>query len=156
MDVVFAPSGSDLVPEAEPTVSLTVHGSDCKPEGASRPHFFHGVATIVLKLLNIVKPDLAFFGQKDAQQCATVKQLVADLNVDCEIVIGETVRETDGLAMSTRNKYLTPEERKAAPVIYDALIKAKRAFRDGERDVNVLKEVRLCFFKVTNSLWLGF
>ena len=120
---------------------MIVKSSDCKPEGASRPHFFHGVATIVLKLFNIVKPDVAYFGQKDAQQCSTIKQMAADLNVDCDIEICDTVREADGVAMSTRNSYLSQEERKAAPVIYKSLQAAENLVKQGQHDVSALKQV---------------
>ncbi len=127
-------------------MTLTVKNSEAKPEGRSRPHFFHGVATIVMKLLNIVKPSIAFFGQKDAQQCSTIKQLVSSLNIDCEVVVCDTTREADGLAMSTRNNYLSPEERRAAPVIYKSLLTAKKLINQGQHDVEVLRQVCCIMF----------
>ncbi|XP_075239969.1 uncharacterized protein LOC142335380 isoform X2 [Convolutriloba macropyga] len=139
VDYIFAPEATELVKDNQ-EVNLHVKTSETKPEGSSRPHFFHGVATIVMKLLNIVTPSVAFFGQKDAQQCSTVKQMVNDLNVDCEIVICDTVREEDGLAMSTRNNYLSTEERKAAPVIYKSLLAAQTLFSQGQHDVATLKQ----------------
>ncbi|XP_063722100.1 uncharacterized protein LOC134848530 isoform X2 [Symsagittifera roscoffensis] len=139
VDFIFAPEASELVANSQ-EVSLIVKSSDCKPEGASRPHFFHGVATIVLKLFNIVKPDVAYFGQKDAQQCSTIKQMAADLNVDCDIEICDTVREADGVAMSTRNSYLSQEERKVAPVIYKSLQAAENLVKQGQHDVSALKQ----------------
>lgn len=103
-------------------------------EGTVRPHFFRGVATVVLKLFNIVQPTKAYFGQKDAQQCAVVRTMVRDLFVPTEIVVVETVREEDGLAMSSRNRYLSAEERAVAPVLYRALSEGRRAYEDGERN----------------------
>ena len=98
---------------------------DHLPEARVRPGHFRGVATIVTKLLNIVKPDNAYFGQKDAAQCVLIRRLVQDLDMDVNVVIGETVREVDGLAMSSRNAYLSPEERVAAGVLYRALQTSK-------------------------------
>jgi pantoate--beta-alanine ligase len=107
--------------------------------GRSRPGHFRGVATVVLKLLNIVKPDLAVFGRKDFQQSVIIRRMARDLNVDVRIVIGPTVREKSGLAMSSRNKYLTPIERRNAAVINQALRRARAGFRKGEiRDSKVL------------------
>ena len=109
-------------------------------EGAVRPGHFTGVATVVLKLLNIVQPDRSYFGQKDGQQVAVVRRMVRDLNVPGEIVVVPTVREADGLAMSSRNKYLTPEERNAAPVVYRALTAAMDLYRSGETRADVLRD----------------
>ena len=102
--------------------------------GRTRPGHFRGVATVVLKFLNIVRPDFAFFGQKDAQQAIVLKRMVADLNVPVTIMVCPTVRETDGLAMSSRNAYLTPDERVAAPLIYKALSAAAALYGNGERN----------------------
>jgi len=104
-------------------------------EGASRPGHFRAVATVVAKLLNRVAPQVAFFGQKDAQQALLIRRMVRDLELDVEIEVCPTVREQDGLAMSSRNAYLSPEERRAAPVLHRALVRAESAIRsEGERD----------------------
>ncbi|KAL2916300.1 pantoate-beta-alanine ligase [Polyrhizophydium stewartii] len=106
--------------------------------GSIRPHFFRGVATVVAKLLNIVQPTHAFFGQKDVQQCAVVRSMVRDLHFPTEVVVVPTIREPDGLAMSSRNRYLAPNERLAAPVLYRALLAAESAFAAGVHDRNAL------------------
>src|SRR5581483_1344999 len=100
-----------------------------------------GVATVVTKLFHIVQPDRAYFGQKDAQQVAVIQHMVRDLNIPVEIVVGETVREADGLAMSSRNAYLSPDERRAATILYRALCAARDAFQRGERDGETLRVV---------------
>jgi pantoate--beta-alanine ligase len=102
-------------------------------EGAARPTHFQGVATVVTKLLSLVRPDLAFFGQKDYQQAALIRQLVTDLNIDCDIVVLPTVRESDGLALSSRNVYLSRAERQAAPVLHRSLTTGAEALRKGTR-----------------------
>jgi pantoate--beta-alanine ligase len=109
-------------------------------EGDQRPHFFRGVATVVSRLFALVKPDVAVFGEKDAQQLAVVRQLVRDLALPIEIVGGPIVRESDGLAMSSRNVYLSPEERRRAPALHAALLRAKILFEQGERRSTVLRE----------------
>jgi pantoate--beta-alanine ligase len=108
--------------------------------GISRPTFFKGVATIVLKLFNIVKPHIAVFGQKDYQQLIIIRRMVKDLNLDIEIIGGQTVRESDGLAMSSRNSYLTPEQRPAALSLFKALNKAKELLADGINDASKIIE----------------
>ena len=105
-------------------------GFDDTAEGRSRPGHFRGVATVVTKLFNIVQPDVAYFGQKDAAQCVLIRRIVEDLDMGIRIQIQETVRESDGLAMSTRNAYLTAAERAAAPVIYRSLCAARDLFQD--------------------------
>lgn len=110
-------------------------------EGAQRLGHFRGVTTVVAKLFNAVLPQRAYFGQKDAQQVAVVKQMVRDLNFRLEIVVGPTRREPDGLAMSSRNSYLNAEQRQAAPVLYRALNAAKQAYEDGERNANKLRAI---------------
>jgi pantoate--beta-alanine ligase len=110
-------------------------------EGASRPTHFAGVATVVAKLFNIVQPDRAYFGQKDAQQTVVLRQMVRDLNFDLELIVCPIVREPDGLAMSSRNKYLSPDERTAALVLSRALQQARAAFEKGERDAHTLRHI---------------
>jgi pantoate--beta-alanine ligase len=109
-------------------------------EGASRPSHFRGVTTVVAKLFNIVKPTRAYFGQKDAQQAIVIKKVVSDLNMNLEIVALPTVRETDGLAMSSRNDYLSPQERQAATVLYRALCLAQGLWSQGERNAPKLRQ----------------
>lgn len=106
--------------------------------GASRPTHFRGVTTVVAKLLNIVQPHVAVFGQKDAQQAMVICRMVRDLNMNTKVVVAPTVREPDGLAMSSRNTYLTPRERGQAPVLYQSLCLARRMVRAGERDAGVI------------------
>lgn len=107
---------------------MFVQGFDDIAEGRSRPGHFRGVATIVTKLLNIVQPTNSYFGQKDAAQCVLIRRIVEDLNMDVNVVIKDTIREDDGLAMSSRNAYLTQEERRAAPVVYRSLCSALRLY----------------------------
>jgi pantoate--beta-alanine ligase len=108
-------------------------------EGAARPGHFAGVATVVAKLFNIVQPTRAYFGQKDAQQCVVIRKLVRDLDMPVEVIVAPTVREIDGLALSSRNSYLTPEQRAVAPAIFRALSAARRLFDAGERDAEILR-----------------
>jgi pantoate--beta-alanine ligase len=107
--------------------------------GASRPGHFRGVCTVVLKLFNITQPDVAVFGKKDFQQCAVIQRMVRDLDLPVRLVLAETVREPDGLALSSRNSYLTAEERAQATVIREAFLAAKKAWRSGEKHADVLR-----------------
>lgn len=107
---------------------VTPEGFDDIPEGRARPGHFRGVATIVTKLFNIVQPTNAYFGQKDAAQCCLIRRIVEDLDMDLNVIIKDTIREKDGLAMSSRNAYLKPDERKAAPIIYQALRTAREKY----------------------------
>jgi pantoate--beta-alanine ligase len=137
-DLLFYPSVRAIYPEGYRTY-VEVEELGKVLCGRSRPGHFRGVATVVLKLLNIVKPDLAVFGRKDFQQAVVIRRMVRDLNVDVRIFTGPTVREKSGLAMSSRNKYLTPVERRNAAVIYRALRRVRTGFRKGEsRDPKTL------------------
>lgn len=131
--VVFAPDASEIYPEGFAT-AVRVGVVSAPFEGVARPTHFEGVATVVAKLFHIVGADIAVFGQKDYQQCAVVQQLVRDLNIPIRILIAPTVREHDGLAMSSRNVYLTPDERAAAPVLFEALQHGQALLRSGVRE----------------------
>ena len=142
VDYLFLPKAEEMYPENYHTY---VHVRDLSARlcGVSRPAHFEGVTTVVLKLFHIVDPHFAFFGQKDAQQLVIVRRLVKDLNLDVEIVRVSIVREPDGLAISSRNLYLSPEERKAATVLYRALEHALARMEEGERKAKtILKEMR--------------
>ncbi len=130
VDVLFAPSAAELYPEGYATW-VDVGELGHRLEGEFRPDHFRGVATVCLKLFNIVGPDRAYFGQKDAQQAAVVKQLVRDLNVELKIRVVPTVRDEDGLALSSRNAYLSPEERERALALRRALSARDRSLLDG-------------------------
>jgi pantoate--beta-alanine ligase len=132
VDYIFAPPVEEIYPKGF-TTYVNVSGLSKLLEGEARPGHFRGVATIVTILFNIVKPDFAFFGQKDAQQAVIIRRLVKDLALDTEVIVLPTVREDSGLAMSSRNAYLTPEEQEAATVIHRALAKAKEAYKAGEK-----------------------
>src|SRR5262244_382105 len=140
IDYVFAPAVRELFPKGFSTY-VTVEGLSGQLEGASRPGHFRGVATVVAILLNVVRPDFAFFGQKDGQQAAIIKRMVRDLAFDCEVVVMPIVREQSGLAMSSRNEYLDDSERRAAVELSQALREAQQAFAAGERDGNQLVEI---------------
>jgi len=139
-DLVFTPSVAEIYPSGFDT-KIEIGALTQRLEGAIRPAHFAGVATVVAKLFNIVQPSRAYFGQKDAQQCVVIKKLVADLNLPLEIVIGATVRETDGLAMSSRNAYLTPAQRQQAPALFAALTAAQTRYAAGERDAEALRSL---------------
>lgn len=133
VDYVFAPATEEIYPASFRT-TVNVDGLSERLEGRSRPGHFRGVATVVLKMLEIVQPHFAYFGRKDAQQARIVRQMAADLNLDAEIVVCPIVREPDGLALSSRNAYLTAEERRGATVLNCALRAAEREIMAGERD----------------------
>ncbi len=130
---LFAPEAAEMYPQGFRTW-VNVEGLSDRLEGRVRPGHFRGVTTVVLKLLEIVQPQKAFFGRKDAQQARLVQQMVRDLHLDSEIIVCPIVREPDGLAMSSRNAYLSPDERRAATVLHRALDGARRAIERGERD----------------------
>ncbi|SDB91136.1 pantoate--beta-alanine ligase [Shouchella lonarensis] len=139
-DVVFAPAEAELYPETPMHIVTVREGADVLC-GKSRPGHFDGVATIVLKLFGVVQPTYAFFGEKDAQQVAIISQLIREFYLPITLVVCPTVRETDGLARSSRNTYLTAEERALAPVLYEALQAAKQCVQQGERDVATLVQI---------------
>jgi len=138
-DVVFFPSDKEMYPTGYDTW-VTVDNLTKPLEGDSRPTHFRGVTTIVTKLFNIVRPTNAYFGQKDAQQALVIKKMAVDLNMNLKVVVCPTIREPDGLAMSSRNVYLNPEQRKLVPVLYQSLLLAKDIFAIGERNADVILE----------------
>ncbi|HMZ55605.1 MAG TPA: pantoate--beta-alanine ligase [Nitrospira sp.] len=140
VDVVFAPDTTAMYPDGFQS-SVAVPALAQRWEGEARPHHFQGVATVVTKLLSLVRPDMVWFGQKDYQQATLVRQLVADLHLPGRIIIHPTVREADGLALSSRNVYLTMEQRQAAPVLYRALQAGATAIRAGTREGATIQRV---------------
>ena len=139
-DVVFMPQASEMYPP-DACSWVDVEGITGCLEGASRPGHFRGVTTIVAKLFNIAEPARAYFGQKDAQQALVIRKMVKDLNMNVEIVICPTMREHDGLAMSSRNVYLGPEERESALVLWESLNAAKRAWENGEKNAENIRQI---------------
>jgi pantoate--beta-alanine ligase len=159
-DYIFSPSVEEMYPK-DATTWVDVEELSGKLDGRSRPGHFRGVTTVVSKLFNIVQPDMAFFGQKDAAQVAVIRKMVRDLNLDVEIVVCPIVRESDGLAMSSRNAYLNPEQRKQALVLSQALKKVEKLAVQGERNSEKLigagkqviaeePSVRLDYFEIVN------
>jgi pantoate--beta-alanine ligase len=140
VDYIFAPPIEEIYPKGFSTY-VTVEGLSEQLEGASRPGHFRGVATVVTILLNTVRPDFAFFGQKDAQQALVLKRMVKDLAFDTEIVLLPIVREDSGLAISSRNAYLSPDEQTSAAVIHRALVQAKGTFKQGERSASKIMDL---------------
>jgi pantoate--beta-alanine ligase len=136
-DYIFAPRMESMYPR-EYSTFVEVDGLSSRIEGASRSGHFKGVTTIVAKLFNIVQPDIAIFGQKDAQQVLVIKKMVKDLNFKTKIIVAPTVREKDGLAQSSRNKYLSPKGRKSATVLYKSLTLAKDLIKKGERNAKII------------------
>jgi pantoate--beta-alanine ligase len=139
VDILFLPADGDMYPEGYRT-SVEVAGLQDKLCGRLRPGHFKGVATVVLKLFNIVRPDYAFFGQKDAQQVVVLRRMAKDLNMDVEIRALPIIREPDGLAMSSRNTYLGAAERRAALVLSRSLEEARRTFEKGERAASLIRQ----------------
>jgi pantoate--beta-alanine ligase len=139
-DLLWNPTPEIMYPEGYQTW-VEVETMTRPLEGAMRPGHFRGVTTVVAKLFNAVQPDKAYFGQKDAQQAAVIRQMVRDLNFPIEIVVCPIVREPDGLAMSSRNVYLDPQQRQAATVLSRSLREARKAYDTGERDAGVLRKI---------------
>jgi pantoate--beta-alanine ligase len=139
VDFLFSPEASEIYPVGFRTY-VNVEGLGDRFEGASRPGHFRGVATVVLKLLEIVQPHTAFFGRKDAQQARVLRQMARDLNLDAEIAVQQIVREHDGLAMSSRNAYLNADDRRAATALSRGLAAAGAAIEAGERNASALVE----------------
>ena len=140
VEYLFTPEAKDIYPEGAATL-VDVENLSRRWEGRSRPGHFQGVATVVLKLLNIIRPDVAAFGQKDAQQVAVVRRMVQDLHLDVEILVGPIVRDDDGLALSSRNRYLTEEDRKAVAAIPMGIDAVEQAVEIGERDADRLQRL---------------
>jgi pantoate--beta-alanine ligase len=139
VDAVFAPEADEMYP-ANFSSRVEVTGITQKLEGNCRPGHFRGVTTVVNKLFNIVRPDRAYFGQKDAQQAVIIKKMVADLNMNLEVITCPIVREMDGLALSSRNIYLDPRERQASTVLYRSLMLAQGLYAQGERDAEIIRK----------------
>jgi pantoate--beta-alanine ligase len=140
VNILWTPSKEVMYPPGYQTW-VTVEQMSMPLEGAARPGHFRGVTTVVAKIFNAVQPDKSYFGQKDAQQVAVIRQMTMDLNFPIEIIVCPTIREPDGLAMSSRNVYLNPDERKAARIIFRSLSEAKAAFVAGERDAKTLRKI---------------
>ncbi len=140
VDAVYLPAPGEMYPEGYQTY-VAVEQVTQPLEGAARPGHFRGVATVVLKLFNAVEPDRGYFGRKDAQQLRVIRRLVRDLDVPVDVVACPIVREPDGLAMSSRNIYLTPEQRHAAPVIFQSLEEARHRYEAGVHDATALREM---------------
>ncbi len=160
VQLLFAPSVEEMYPGGSVTW-ITVEGLSEKLDGRSRPGHFRGVATVVAKLFHVVEPDVAFFGQKDAVQVAVIRRMVRDLNLAVEIVVCPIVREADGLALSSRNAYLHPEQRKHALVLHRSLLRVRKLVEAGERNAfNLLaagseelaheNSVRLDYFEIVD------
>jgi pantoate--beta-alanine ligase len=161
VELLFAPAVQEMYPAGAVTW-VTVEGLSDRLDGRSRPGHFRGVTTVVAKLLHIVQPDAAFFGQKDAAQLAIIRRMVRDLDFPVTIIACPIVREADGLAMSSRNAYLNPEERKQALVLHRSLLRVKTLWEDGERDATRLlaagreeiarkNSVRLDYFEIVDA-----
>jgi pantoate--beta-alanine ligase len=139
VDLLFAPSREEMYPDGDPMVTMDPGPLGDRLEGASRPGHFRGVLTVVAKLFNMAGPSRAYFGEKDAQQLALIRRMVSDLDIPVSVLAVPTVREIDGLALSSRNAYLGPAERRTAPVLFDALSAAAALVRQGERNAHVVR-----------------
>jgi len=161
VELLFAPSAEEMYPVGAMTW-VTVEGLSEKLDGRSRPGHFRGVTTVVAKLFHVIEPDAAYFGQKDAAQVAVIRQMVRDLNFPVEIVACQIVRESDGLAMSSRNAYLDPQQRKEALVLHRSLMRVKKMWEGGENSAEKLlaagreepareSSVRLDYFEIVDA-----
>ena len=150
VDLVFAPEASEVYPDGFET-TIDVGSIAQRLEGEHRPGHFRGVATVVCKLLTIIRPDNVYFGQKDAQQCLVIRRLNADLDLGAEVVVMPTVRDPDGLALSSRNAYLSQEDRKAALSLSRALTLAESQYDDGVRDANTMRREMLALLQAEPS-----
>lgn len=155
VDLLFAPSTEEMYPPGA-TTFVNVEGLSERLDGKSRPGHFRGVTTIVNKLFHIVQPDLAFFGQKDAAQVAVIQKMVRDLAIPVEIVVCPIIRETDGLAMSSRNAYLSPDERRRALVLQRALRSVAAAYERGERKIVSLRRIAQETFSQASEVVVGY
>src|SRR5712692_3032237 len=155
ISLLFVPTVEEMYPPGAATF-VNVEGLSDKLCGRSRPGHFRGVTTVVAKLFNIVEPDLAFFGQKDAAQAAIIRRMVRDLNIPVQIVACPIVREPDGLAMSSRNAYLDPQQRKSAPVLYRSLIEVQKRFDQGEHKAGRLIEAGKSVFAEVPAVLLDY
>ncbi len=152
VDAVFAPDAAEMYPSGENLTTVAVAGLSTRLEGEFRPGHFRGVATVVAKLFNIIPADRAYFGEKDAQQLAVIEKMAADLNFPVAIVPVPTVREPDGLAMSSRNQRLTPEHRRIAPALYKALCEAETMIRGGSRSAVAAAQGALALLSRTPAI----
>jgi pantoate--beta-alanine ligase len=155
-DLVWAPTPAAIYPNGPQSTWVEVPGLSDILEGASRPGHFRGVATVVLKLFEVVRPDLAVFGQKDYQQQLLIRRMVADLHVPVRIVTEPTVREPDGLALSSRNRFLNTDERREAALLYAALSRAREAVRGGETSANRVRQILRETIEFTGSVRLDY
>jgi pantoate--beta-alanine ligase len=151
VELFFAPGAAEMYPAVQNTFVEVSKVSE-RLCGEFRPGHFRGVATVVMKLFNIVQPHTAYFGEKDAQQLAVIRRMVSDLNVPVEIVAVPTVREADGLALSSRNRQLTPDQRRVAPLLYQALQATQGAIAGGCRDTAVIKEAGLAQLRAESQI----
>lgn len=151
VDAVFTPTVRSMYPGKEQTMVEPPPGMENKLCGRNRPGHFRGVTTVVSKLFNICLPDMAFFGQKDAQQALIIEKMVKDLNFPVQIVKGEIIREPDGLAMSSRNVYLSPEDREKATILYRSLLMARDLINRGEREPSKVREAMLEMINQVNG-----
>ena len=154
-DIVFFPSRTDMYPD-EFNTWVEVKKVTERLEGTCRPDHFQGVTTIVAKLFNIVEPTRAYFGQKDAQQAIVIQKMVNDLNMNLEVIVLPTCRESDGLAMSSRNTYLNMQERQAATVLFRALIHAESLYKNGQRDADVIRNEMLSLINQEQSAYVEY
>jgi pantoate--beta-alanine ligase len=155
VDIIFYPTAAEMYQPDHQTFVLT-DSLAAKLCGVSRPVHFRGVTTVVAKLFNIVQPDVAVFGQKDAQQSLIIRRMVADLNFRVQIIVAPIVREADGLAMSSRNKYLAPAQRLAAPVLYRSLQQAERLIREGKTEAAAIQQTMLTMIQSVPAVRLDY